>query len=89
MLTALAALSPIEDTAQIIISDKEDYDKTERPIKEFFRRYKGISKDIARLYRLDDAYIRYQEDANSLVLNWHQSIRGFKQRSQGSGANGV
>jgi hypothetical protein len=88
--SALAALSPIEDTARIIISDEDDEDtKKDRAIKEFLRRYKGISKDIARLYRLDDSYTRYQKDANSLVLNWHQSIRGFKQRNQGLGANGT
>ena len=49
---------------------------------EFFRRYKGISKDAVRLYRLYDTYERYLNDANSLVLNWYESMRVFNTRYQ-------
>ena len=77
----LSQLSPIEDVARGIIEGDAANAKN-IAMKEWFRKYKGISKDVTRLYRRNDVYDRYHDDANSLVLNWHESIRVFRLRHQ-------
>ena len=76
----LSQLSPIEDVARGIIENGAKTAK-DAAVIEFFRRYKGISKDVVRLYRLYDTYERYLNDANSLVLNWYESMRVFRTTS--------
>jgi len=68
-------LNPIEVAARRI----EEYDK-EFSYSEYisaYAKYKGLSKDLARLMRLVEAVARYRNDATSLVTNWHEEIQKY------------
>jgi hypothetical protein len=72
-------LAPIEGAFKEVIDHRGKPSRS----RHVLQRYKGLSKDIARILRLHEAYLRYLEDGNSLVLNWNQTVQGYKERING------
>ena len=74
---AFDTLSPIEGPAQIIKKAREQKEAHAKR-QAIIDKYKGISKDIARILRMNDLMNRYVDDANALVWNWYQELLRYK-----------
>jgi hypothetical protein len=72
-------LTPINDAAKTIEQVRKEDDRL-ASTKAIVNKYKGISKDLARMVRLQSVTDRFIDDANALVWNWHQEIQRYKGR---------
>jgi hypothetical protein len=78
------ALVPIEDAYRRWKKDEPGQRKRAADLLKAANRYKGISKDYARLTRLLQADARLVDDGNSILENWHQEIKRYLEEAASS-----
>lgn len=75
--SVLQALSPIEAIGARLAEDK---DPETESVMMLAKKYQRMSKDLGRVLRIWEAFERYADDADTLVLNWAGMMNDYKQR---------
>jgi hypothetical protein len=74
-------LISIEDVYKELRNYDAKHGKKIKESRKVLNRYKGMSKDLARLGRLVEIEDRLIDDGNSILYNWHEEIQKYLEGS--------